>query len=393
MAIELAYVIVTPYNIRKSRTGAILGRLLGRASADLVATQVFAPTREVAEAYAASIPPGITPDEDEHRELVRAYIREHFVPDANGRRHRILMLVFKGENAVHEVAKVVGNLRISNTTGETIRDTFGDLVHNPDGSVRYYEPAVLIAHSPNVVAELKPWLDFARTEPPIVDLVCVYCDPARVEETLVLIKPDSWRQRSSRPGAIVDMFSRTGLRVIACTLCRMSVEQAMAFYDPVRDMLCRKLAPGIGVRAREMLARELKCPLPAETEAVLAEHVGVPYARDQFERIIEFMTGTRPSACPPGMHAASGKVRCLALVYQGEDAVAKIRDVLGPTDPTQAPDGTVRREFGLDVMVNTAHASDSHANAKREMSILRINEPVFADDVARALADCRPAGG
>lgn len=298
------------------------------------------------------------------------------------------MLVYKGAHALREVSQAVGNLRISNTTGETIRDTFGDLVFNPDGSVRYYEPAVLIAHSRDVAAELKPWLEFARSEPPVVDLVCVYCNPSRVEETLVLIKPDSWRQRSSRPGAIVDMFSRTGLRIIGCKLCRLSVEQAVAFYGPVRDVLCRKLAPGIGARAREILVRELKCPLPIETEATLAEHVGVPYAKNKFESIIEFMTGTQPSACTPDMQGVEGKVKSLALVYQGEDAVAKIRDVLGPTDPTQAPDGTVRREFGLDVMVNTAHASDSPENARQEMRILRINEPTFADEVTRALADC-----
>ncbi|MDD5728663.1 MAG: nucleoside-diphosphate kinase, partial [Victivallales bacterium] len=46
--------------------------------------------------------------------------------------------------------------------------------------------------------------------------------------------------------------------------------------------------------------------------------------------------------------------------------------VLGPTDPTKAPGGTVRRDFGSDVMVNTAHASDSPESVLREMGVIQI---------------------
>ena len=56
------------------------------------------------------------------------------------------------------------------------------------------------------------------------------------------------------------------------------------------------------------------------------------------------------------------------------DAVRKIREVLGPTDPSKAPSGTIRREFGQTVMINAAHASDSPENAKREMDIIQITE-------------------
>jgi nucleoside diphosphate kinase len=64
----------------------------------------------------------------------------------------------------------------------------------------------------------------------------------------------------------------------------------------------------------------------------------------------------------------------MILVYEGVNAVQKIRDVLGPTDPLKAPDGTVRREFGSNVMVNTAHASDSVESFEREQKIVRINQ-------------------
>ena len=64
----------------------------------------------------------------------------------------------------------------------------------------------------------------------------------------------------------------------------------------------------------------------------------------------------------------------MILVYEGENAVQKIRDVLGPTDPLKAPGGTVRREFGSSVMVNTAHASDSPESYEREKAIVKVNE-------------------
>ncbi|MEJ0088931.1 MAG: nucleoside-diphosphate kinase [Limisphaerales bacterium] len=61
----------------------------------------------------------------------------------------------------------------------------------------------------------------------------------------------------------------------------------------------------------------------------------------------------RPTGNKPGTQ------KCIALVYEGVGAVNKIRDVLGPTDPSKAPPGSIRREFGSTIMVNAAHASDS----------------------------------
>ena len=65
---------------------------------------------------------------------------------------------------------------------------------------------------------------------------------------------------------------------------------------------------------------------------------------------------------------------CMILIYEGENAISKIRDVLGPTDPNAAPDGTIRREFGSSIMINTAHASDSIESYNREKEIVRIHE-------------------
>ncbi len=389
MARELAYAIITPYTIRKSRTGAIVARLLSRANSRLVAAQMVGLTADMAARYAASIKPGSDPQDEKCRQMIRNYILQNLSPAPDGRPHRSLILMFCGENARADIAAVVGHLSISSSSGESIRDGYGDLVCDEDGSVRYFEPAVLISETgPQASAdEIDIWLDFLKSQPNLLENVCEYDNPDRVQQTLVLIKPDSWRERSARPGAIIDMFSRTGLRIIGCKLCRMSVNQALEFYGPVEEVLCRKLSPGIGRKAKQVLEDKLQITLPPELEETLATEVGIPFACDQFERIIEFMTGWRPSQCPPEQCDELGRVRSLALVYEGDDAVSKIRDVLGPTDPTKAPDGTVRREFGSDVMVNTAHASDSPENAQREMGILKLRDSNFIQLVENAMSE------
>jgi len=93
------------------------------------------------------------------------------------------------------------------------------------------------------------------------------------------------------------------------------------------------------------------------------------------------MAGRKPSDCPAELRNVPGTEKCIALVYQGVDAVSKTRDVLGPTDPAKAPPGSIRREFGQTIMVNAAHASDSTDNAKREMAIIQIEENNFKTTV------------
>jgi len=90
------------------------------------------------------------------------------------------------------------------------------------------------------------------------------------------------------------------------------------------------------------------------------------------------MSGRRPEDCPNAELNDPGLVKCMVLIYEGIDAIAKIRKVLGPTDPTKAPGGTVRRDFGHDVMVNTAHASDAPESVIREMGIIKISDNELA---------------
>jgi nucleoside diphosphate kinase len=154
---------------------------------------------------------------------------------------------------------------------------------------------------------------------------------------------------------------------------RFSLAEALEFYGPVETALQEKLAPRFGKRAREILEKEFNISLSKNSAEILIENFGVECAKDQFRQIIEFMSGARPESCPVEEIHNPGGVKCMILLYEGEEAVKKIRDVLGPTDPLKAPGGTVRREFGSNVMINTAHASDSPENAKREMAIIKIH--------------------
>jgi nucleoside diphosphate kinase len=89
------------------------------------------------------------------------------------------------------------------------------------------------------------------------------------------------------------------------------------------------------------------------------------------------MSGRSPGECPPNELNNPGSEKCIALIYEGPGAVSKIRDVLGPTDPSKAPPGSIRREFGSNIMVNAAHASDAPENAVRELGIVKVGENVF----------------
>jgi nucleoside diphosphate kinase len=225
---------------------------------------------------------------------------------------------------------------------------------------------------------MKLFSDLLPDEQNIVENV-VYPNPDTVQRSLVIIKPDNWKYASSKPGTIIDMFSRTGLRIIGVKVHRMSVAQALEFYGPVKDALTSKLSPVFGKKAKELLEGHFSLTLSEETEKALAMSVGTEYAVDQFEQIVEFMSGTKPSQCPLEELNQPGTVKCMIIIYEGENAISKIRDVLGPTDPLKAPGGTIRREFGSNIMVNTAHASDSAESAQREMGVVKIHENSCGD--------------
>lgn len=343
---QLSYVIVTPYSMRKSRTGGIIARLISRTGLDVVAARMFAPGKALVEQYSETI---VTETDPRHRatqELIRQYVLQNFTGEKNGQKARALFLVLRGPDAVERVHRAVGHIVHERTSGETIRDTFGDYITDENGRVTYFEPAVLTSFDPKAVEQdLKLWAEFSDSDGGILDGAITFPNGAAVEKTLVLIKPDNFKFPNLRPGNVIEVFSRTGLYIVGFKVHRMSVAEAKEFYGPVLSVLEEKLGPENG--------------------------------RANWESIVEFMAGRKPSDCPPHEIEEPGTEKCIAIVYQGVDAVKKIREVLGPTDPAKAPPGSIRKEFGQTIMVNAAHASDSVDNARREMGIIRVDENNF----------------
>jgi nucleoside diphosphate kinase len=343
---ELSYAIVTPYSMRKSRTGGIIARLISRTGLDLVGARMFAPSAELAKRYAETI---VTEKDERHRatqELIRDYVLRNFTGKQNGQRARVLFLVFRGPDAIEKIQRTVGHIVHERTSGETIRDTFGDYITDESGKVTYFEPAVLSDfRAEGVERDLKLWAEFSDRDGGILDQVIDYAKDAKIEKTLVLIKPDNFKFPNLRPGGVIEVFSRTGLYIVGFKVHCMSVAQAEEFYGPVLPVLEGKLGPAKG--------------------------------RDAWEEIVAFMAGAKPSETPPSKREEPGSEKCVAIVYQGENAVGKIREVLGPTDPAKAPPGSIRKEFGQTIMINAAHASDSVENAQREMKIVRVDENNF----------------
>jgi nucleoside-diphosphate kinase len=128
-----------------------------------------------------------------------------------------------------------------------------------------------------------------------------------IERTLSIIKPDATRRNLT--GAINDRFERSGLRIIAQKRMRLSRDMAERFY---------------------------------------AVHAQRPF----YASLVSFMT--------------SGPV--VVQVLEGENAVAKNREVMGATDPAKADSGTIRKDFAESIEANSVHGSDSPENAAQEIA-------------------------
>jgi nucleoside diphosphate kinase len=376
---ELAYVIITPYSLHKSRTGGILSRLITRTGCELVAARMFAPSAELVKEYAEETISANDPQNQHIQQHIYDYILRNLSPDPKtGRRRRVMMLLFQGEDAVRKTRSVVGNIGPDCRSGESIRDTYGDLIIDENDQLRYFEPAVLAAPTPDEAeTKLKLWTQYSDTDGGILKDVIAYQPGEQGQRTLVLIKPENFRFPTGRPGNMIDFFSRTGLFIVAVKVHRMSVAQALEFYGPVRETLRTKLKDVVAAKAKAAIEKELGFKVGREQEQQLGAILGPVFGDNQFENIVRFMSGRAPSECPPGEENKPGSEKCIALVYEGVGAVGKIRDVLGPTDPSKAPPGSIRREFGQTIMVNAAHASDSEENSKREIGIVNVGENTF----------------
>ncbi|WP_017942415.1 MULTISPECIES: nucleoside-diphosphate kinase [unclassified Thioalkalivibrio] len=134
-----------------------------------------------------------------------------------------------------------------------------------------------------------------------------------VERTLSIIKPDAVAKNAI--GDIIGRFEKAGLKVVGARMMHLSREQAEGFYDVHKE-------------------------------------------RPFFNDLVEFMI--------------SGPV--LVQVLEGEDAIAKNRDIMGATNPKEAAPGTIRADFAVSIDENAVHGSDAPETAEREIAFF------FGDD-------------
>jgi nucleoside diphosphate kinase len=314
MATELAYVMITPYSLHKSRTGGIIGRLLSLTRLDLVGIHMYAPGDKWVDTYLDLLRRSDfdNPVRLQFIEYVGENLRKN---NPLGLSNRCMVLLFRGENALnHLMDDVVGHAS-PKVEGHTVRGTYGDFQHAPDGKVKYFEPAVICGPDPATAREeLEFFARTAATNGGIVEPAVHFLPTARnVQTELVILKPENFERRSRRPGNIIDVFARTGLFIVGAKLLSMSVAQGEAFYAPLLDVF-----------------------------------------REKLQFLIENMMRKR-----------------LAGAFDfGEDAIEKIRRWQGATNPEKAEAGTVRSDFGRDLMRNAAHASDSAASAERERKVI-----------------------
>src|SRR5438132_3441326 len=103
MSEQLAYVIITPYSLHKSRTGGIISRLITRTGLELAGARMFAPSAELVKKYSEAIISANDPQDRRVQDLIYNYILQNLAPDPKtGRRRRVMVLLFEGEDAVRK---------------------------------------------------------------------------------------------------------------------------------------------------------------------------------------------------------------------------------------------------------------------------------------------------
>src|SRR3954465_9941496 len=187
---QLAYVIITPYSLHKARTGGILSRLLSRTGLDLAAARMFAPSAELIKKYSEATISANDPQDRRIQQLIYDYILKNLSPDPkSGKPRRVMMLLLQGEDAVRKTRSVIGNISADRRGGETIRDTYGDLIIDENDQVRYFEPAVLAPPTADEAeAKLKLWTKYSDADGGILENAIGYQPGERPQRTLVLIK-------------------------------------------------------------------------------------------------------------------------------------------------------------------------------------------------------------
>jgi nucleoside diphosphate kinase len=375
MTDELAYALITPYSLLKSRTGGIIGRLLARSGLELVGARLYTPSDAFLDEYRA-----ILAEQDIEPEMktnLLSYLDDYVRPDNRLEiLNRAFLLLLAGHDAIARIKDSVGSLSDPQAQGDTVRGTYGEFV-------KHFEPAVFVSASRDTIAnELRLFAKYANSDGGVLADHVTFPQDVEPQTTLVILKPENFKPGSAKPGNIIDMFSRTGLYIVGARMLRLSLAQAREFYGPLRTLFVEKLKKAVVARLEEVLHSTFEFPITDGQIDAIADQLKDANARHEFYRICEYMTGRDPYTVPQSERDQPGTERALALLYHGENAIRKIRETLGSTDPAEAAPGTVRSVYAAELMKNAAHASDSPENAERERKIVGLWQNEEPADVA-----------
>jgi nucleoside diphosphate kinase len=375
---SLAFAWITPKSLARGLEGGILARLLSTPELNLIGTRMYSPSEAFVDEY-------VEAHKSTHLngpfEPFVHFMNNDMRPLKQSYPNYMMFLLFTGENARQRIVDVIGSQADKSHMGKsskTIRGSYGDIRMDESGKIVDFQPALVSAHSDE--ANLRYLRVFSKYAFQDGGILTVPDEKNEFSNAMVMIKPDSLSAPSARPGHIMDLFSSTGLTLIGSSVFSMSVAQAREFYGFLENIFERKLAKDVEKVLKARLDGAFDFKVPEEVYTVTTALLMRQHAQREVARIISFMTGIEP---PPGLtHSAlspqdqlkRGPARCLALLYRGKNAIETVRSKLGSTDPNKALPGTVRFDYGDDVMRNGAHASDSPEALEREMKIIKFGQ-------------------
>jgi len=138
------------------------------------------------------------------------------------------------------------------------------------------------------------------------------------------------------------------------------MERSLVLVKP--DAMERGLGGAIIARLQELGLKLVALKMLHLDRALAERHYAVHRDRPFFGSLVEYITSTPVIAC----------------VFEGDDAVQRIRRAMGATDPARAEPGTVRADYGLDVQRNSTHASDSVDTARTEIALFFTEDEIFS---------------
>ncbi|MEE9259803.1 MAG: nucleoside-diphosphate kinase [Candidatus Scalindua sediminis] len=374
MGKELTYALITPYSLLKSRTGGIISRLLSLSDLELVGARMYTPSDEFVDEYCKSIEAqSINPIWGKALiEYVDDKLRKN---NKLGISNRTMLLLLEGEDAVNVLHNnVIGPISEHLKSADTIRGTYGDCIKFDDEKIEYFEPAVLTSTDPTVnIKQLDLFAKYALSDGGVLENVIDFGRDEKPEISLVILKP--FEKQDPRPGNIIDVISRLGFSMVGIKLIKMSTKQAEEFYRPVKEMFYEKFdekfRPNLVDKLKLALnERDFPFVLNDNVMQKLVDQLKEPFITGEFNNILRYMTGSDASISGDTEGAKKEKKTiCFAILYQGINTISKIRELLGVTDPKKADSSSIRRFYGLDILRNAVHASDSIENAERERKI------------------------